>query len=67
LAKTASAMSFEVDRGIVDGAVNGIARLAAQTGRQLRRAQTGYVRNYALGIGIGAIAILFYFALRAGG
>jgi hypothetical protein len=29
--------------------------------------QTGYVRNYALGIGLGAVAVLFYFALRAGG
>ena len=35
-------------------------------GRQLRRAQTGYVRNYALGIGVGAVILLFYVSLRAG-
>jgi NADH-quinone oxidoreductase subunit L len=67
LAKTASAFSFGVDLGFFDGMVNGVGRLAAGTGRQLRRMQTGYVRNYALGIGLGAVAVLFYFALRAGG
>jgi NADH-quinone oxidoreductase subunit L len=66
LARTASDFSFGVDARLVDGSVNGIARLAAQTGRQLRRIQTGYLRNYALGIGIGAAALLFYVAMRAG-
>ncbi|MBV9661400.1 MAG: NADH-quinone oxidoreductase subunit L [Acidimicrobiales bacterium] len=66
LARTASDLSFEVDAKLVDGSVNGIARLAAESGRQLRRIQTGYVRNYALGIGAGAAVILFYVALRAG-
>ena len=28
--------------------------------------QTGYVRNYALGIGIGAVVILAYVAIRVG-
>ena len=31
---------------------------SAGTGRGLRRFQTGYVRNYALGIGIGAVLLL---------
>jgi NADH-quinone oxidoreductase subunit L len=53
------------DRG-VDGLVNGVARLAAATGRQLRRVETGYVRNYALGIGIGAVIVLAYVATRVG-
>ena len=53
-------------RGLVDGTVNGVARLTAQTGRQLRRLQTGYVRNYALGIGIGAAILLAYVATRVG-
>ena len=51
---------------MIDGTVNGVARLTAQTGRQLRRLQTGYVRNYALGIGIGAAIILAYVATRVG-
>ncbi len=66
LARVATAFSFVVDARLVDGAVNGIARIASGTGRQLRRVQTGYVRNYALGIGVGAAAILFYLSLRAG-
>ena len=66
LARLASALSFGVDVGLIDGAVNGLARLTAQTGRQLRRVQTGYVRNYALGIGIGAAVILAYVATRVG-
>ena len=66
LARVATAFSFVVDARLVDGLVNGVARAAAGTGRQLRRVQTGYVRNYALGIGVGAAAILFYLSLRAG-
>jgi NADH-quinone oxidoreductase subunit L len=66
LAVLANAFSFRVDLGFFDATVNGLARLTAQTGRQLRRVQTGYVRNYALGIGIGAVIILFYVATRVG-
>ena len=35
-------------------------------GRQMRRSQTGYVRNYALGIGSGRPILLAYTATRAG-
>ena len=58
--------AYAVDLGFVDATINGVARLTAGTGRQLRRIQTGYVRNYALGIGIGAAIILFYVATRVG-
>ena len=67
LARTASGFSFGIDAGVVDRSVTGLGRLAAGTGRQLRRLQTGYVRNYALGIGIGAAAVLAYVAARVGG
>jgi NADH-quinone oxidoreductase subunit L len=50
----------------VDGFVRGLSTSIAASGRQMRRLQTGYVRNYALGIGIGAAALLFYVSLRAG-
>jgi NADH-quinone oxidoreductase subunit L len=66
LARMDGAIAFEVDAGLVDGAVNGLAHLTAQTGRHLRRLQTGYVRNYALGIGIGAAVVLAYVAARVG-
>ncbi len=51
---------------MIDGAVNGVAGLTAFAGRNLRKLQTGYVRNYALGIAGGAAAILLYVAFRAG-
>ena len=54
-----------VDNKVIDGAVNGVARLARYAGSGLRRAQTGFVRQYALGIVVGAVALLAYMAFRA--
>jgi NADH-quinone oxidoreductase subunit L len=62
----AEGLATVVDEGLVDGGVTGLARLTAGTGRQLRRLQTGYVRNYALAIGTGAAVILVYAAARVG-
>ena len=47
--------SLRIGVALVHGAGHQIRRLTAQTGRQLRRLQTGYVRNYALGIAGGAV------------
>jgi hypothetical protein len=46
--------------------VNGVARLVRDTAARLRRVQTGLVRNYALGVVIGAVALLVFLAVRAG-
>jgi proton-translocating NADH-quinone oxidoreductase chain L len=46
------------DRKIVDGAVNGTATVIRQAATGLRTTQSGFVRNYALGIAIGAVALL---------
>jgi NADH-quinone oxidoreductase subunit L len=54
------------DLGVIDGAVNGVARLVRDTAARLRRVQTGLVRNYALGVVIGAVALLVFLAVRAG-
>ena len=54
------------DLGIIDGAVNGVATLVRDSGARLRRVQTGLVRNYALGVVLGAVALLVYLAVRAG-
>ncbi len=67
LERGADEMAFGLDAGVVDGTVNGVARLTAIGGRQVRKLQTGYVRNYALGLSLGAAVILFYAALRIGG
>jgi len=49
----------------IDGAVNGFAWLVRATGRRLRTVQTGYVRNYALGLTVGLVLILAYVLTRA--
>jgi NADH-quinone oxidoreductase subunit L len=59
--------AYTIDKGVIDGAVNGVAALTALAGRGLRKLQTGYVRNYALGVAGGAAVILLYVAIRAGG
>ncbi|MBU3688794.1 MAG: NADH-quinone oxidoreductase subunit L [Acidimicrobiales bacterium mtb01] len=52
------------DRVVVDGAVNGVGRVVRTTGSFVRRAQTGAVRNYAAGVGLGVVALLVWFFLR---
>ncbi|MFM8562653.1 MAG: NADH-quinone oxidoreductase subunit L [Acidimicrobiia bacterium] len=52
------------DRTIVDGAVNGVGRLVQGAGSFLRKGQTGAVRNYAAGVGLGVVALLVWFILR---
>jgi NADH-quinone oxidoreductase subunit L len=54
------------DNRVIDGAVNGVAVGVRYGGSQLRRLQTGYVRNYALGIAAGAAILLGYVVVRAG-
>ncbi len=52
------------DPQVVDGAVNGLARLAGVCGEGLGTLQTGRVRSYALSILVGVVIILGYFLLR---
>jgi NADH-quinone oxidoreductase subunit L len=53
-----------VDRRVIDGAVNGVGSLFRAGGGALRSLQTGLVRNYALAIAAGAVALLVFFVLR---
>lgn len=53
-----------VDDGIIDAAVDGVAQLVRSIGGELRRVQTGYVRNYALSFLLGVVVVLAWFALR---
>ncbi|MCA9989439.1 MAG: NADH-quinone oxidoreductase subunit L [Ardenticatenaceae bacterium] len=50
----------------VDGIVNGTARVTGRVANVLRVLQTGYVRNYALALFLGVIALLVYFVFAAG-
>ncbi|MGC8784244.1 MAG: NADH-quinone oxidoreductase subunit L [Armatimonadota bacterium] len=62
--KIANWMWQFVDVRIIDGFVNGIAGFTGWVGNNLRRAQTGYVRNYAFTILIGAIVLLIWLLVR---
>ncbi len=58
--------AFTFDKGIIDGAVNGVGTLVRQGGGQLRKVQTGYVRNYALGLAAGVVLLLAWTLARVG-
>jgi NADH-quinone oxidoreductase subunit L len=53
-------------RGVDHGLVHGTALAARRLADVLRLSQTGYVRNYALGLFVGVVALLAYFLLYAG-
>ncbi len=50
------------DVALVDGAVNGLARLVGRIGEQVRRLQTGYAQSYAVLMMAGILAIVWYLA-----
>jgi NADH-quinone oxidoreductase subunit L len=50
-----------VDVRIIDGIVNGVARLFAALAGAMRYTQTGFTRNYAAVILLGAIIVIGYF------
>jgi NADH-quinone oxidoreductase subunit L len=52
------------DRTIIDGAVRGAAFVTTLAGRGLRTTQSGFVRSYALGIGLGAAFVMVWFLGR---
>ena len=52
-----------IDVATIDGAVNGIARAIAWGGWLLRLVQSGQTQHYALGMALGAVAILTMFLI----
>jgi NADH-quinone oxidoreductase subunit L len=48
----------KIDVGIIDGAVNGVARAVAWSGWLLRLVQSGQTQHYALGMALGAVVFL---------
>ena len=54
------------DQKVIDGAVNGTARLFGWFGKGLGRIQDGLVRRYALGILLGTVAVVLFLLLWAG-
>jgi NADH-quinone oxidoreductase subunit L len=49
----------KTDESVIDGAVRAVGSSALGSARGMRKLQTGYVRNYALLIFIGALVALF--------
>lgn len=49
-----------IDVGVIDFIVNGTAYMVGWFSSILRNAQTGYLRNYALAIFVGAVALIGY-------
>ena len=44
-----------VDEGVIDGTVNGVARISSETGDRLRHAESGNTRSYASWIVLGVL------------
>jgi NADH-quinone oxidoreductase subunit L len=53
----------DFDHNVVDGTVMGAGALTKSVGSGLRRYQSGLIRLYALGIGLGAVLLLGWFLL----
>jgi NADH-quinone oxidoreductase subunit L len=62
--KLAAFLAWVVDARVIDGAVNGAAQVVKATGTATRKLQTGYVRNYALGIALGMAALIIFLLSR---
>ncbi len=62
--RLATFCAWVVDASVIDGAVNGTAHLAKVTGTAARKLQTGYARNYALGIAVGMALIVAFMLSR---
>jgi NADH-quinone oxidoreductase subunit L len=65
LGRAVAYVDSAIDKYIVDGAVNGLASLTWNSGRQLRRVQTGHIQAYLYGALGGAIAfVIIQYVIR---
>jgi NADH-quinone oxidoreductase subunit L len=65
LGRTVAYVDAAIDKYIVDGAVNGLADLTVNSGRALRRVQTGHIQSYLYGALGGAIAfVIIQYVIR---
>ena len=54
------------DATVIDGAANGTSVVVRETANEVRKAETGYVRQYASVIGIGVVLLLGWFVVIRG-
>ncbi len=64
--RLAEQAAFRLDLKVVDGAVNGVARLVRATGIMIRPAQSGLIRQYGLWFALGLVAVLAWILVRGG-
>lgn len=57
-------LAFVFDRNVIDGAVNGLAKVTGRAGASLSKIQSGFVRQYGLGILAGTLGLAIWFASR---
>lgn len=62
-----SQMSLRLDQGVIDAAVNGIARLMRHIGDLLRRFQSGVISHYGLAMVLGLVLSLLLLGCVAQG
>ncbi|MGD2042948.1 MAG: NADH-quinone oxidoreductase subunit L [Acidimicrobiia bacterium] len=58
--KAAEVAAFNIDLPVIDGAVNGVARLVRSAGDWARPLQTGFVRNYGALLLAGTVTIVIW-------
>ena len=63
---TAFQATANFDETVIDGAVDGVGTVVINTGEELRKGQTGYMRQYAGLIGLGAVILLGWFVIFRG-
>jgi NADH-quinone oxidoreductase subunit L len=65
LGRSVAYLDSAIDKYLVDGAVNGIATLTWNSGKSLRRLQTGHIQSYLFGALGGAIAfVIIQYVIR---
>ncbi|MFL5250125.1 MAG: NADH-quinone oxidoreductase subunit L, partial [Myxococcales bacterium] len=65
LGRSVAYLDAAIDKYVVDGAVNGLADLFMNSGRTLRRVQTGHIQAYLFGALAGAIAfVILQYVIR---
>jgi NADH-quinone oxidoreductase subunit L len=57
-------MTWVFDLKVIDGIANWLGTTTISMGAGMRRIQTGYVRNYALAVFVGVVAIVTFLLLR---
>ncbi len=62
--KLVAFLADPIDKGLIDAAANGLARLTKNSAASLRRLQNGFVRSYALSVLLGVVLIMGYLLIK---